>query len=194
MAGAQDWEGFHRLLNGAFGTLQQAAAQRMDTAAIWQRLRVTTGTTFYQSQGIPLPATDQEIEERGRQILSEQGVGVRQVNAYRGLAGQWLRAKQSLQQLGSEQVVLPQDIFVPPWARTATGEVPSRYRMRVQWNLVDDLGRPSTAWGTYELQSPLTTVGDALAASQNLAGLQPTSDIPPGSVISGVQDFQIEQV
>jgi len=182
------------LLSGLFGAFQSAAGQRQDTASLWSTLRVNAATWEWQSQGLGELPSDQELEARGAQILHEQGVGIQQVNAYRALANQWRSAKQNLADAGESDQIMADQIFRPPWAQTTAGGVPDRYRVRVQWQVEPVEGDAFTTWGSYEIDSPLTSLSDILDQAGGLVGNKPTSDIPAGAQVTGATDFELEQI
>lgn len=193
MAGPWE-ESSNPLLSGLFGILQQAAEQHLDTATLWSSLRQAAGTWQWQAQGggeLPPP---EQLEETGRGILQRQGVGIQEVNTYRALAGQWRTAKQQLHDLGETDQVTAGGIFTPPWSQTFTGATPSRYRVRVQWNVEPLEGDAFTTWGSYELDSPLTSLGDILDQAGALVGTKPSSDMPLGALVTGAADYELEQI
>lgn len=182
------------LLSGSFGVLQSEAASRASTQDVWRALRINAGTWQWQAQGGgELPPVG-ELERAGAQILHDQGVTIQHVNAYRQVAGQWRYAKESLQRLESDQQITAREIWQPPWATSTSSEVPSRYQVRLQWQMQSATGELGTVWGTYELENPLTTLNDVIDQAQSKAGRKPTSDLPLGSKITGVNDYEIAQI
>lgn len=182
------------LLNGSFGVFQSAAGQATDTAGVWKALRVNAATWQYQSQGGGELPPIEELEAQGAQILSRAGVGIQQVNAYRNLAGQWASAKRNLQTSSDSDQVMRSAIFQPPWATTNQSGVTPRYRIKVQWQVETNAGDVLSTWGTYELDSPLTSIGDALAQASQMVGKKPTSDTPIGASVTDINDYEIEQI
>jgi hypothetical protein len=186
--------GENPLLSGLFGVLQTAATQRLSTEDVWSSLRQAAGSWAFQAAGGGPTPSIADLEALGTRILSEQGVGIQQVNSYRALAGTWRQAAANAQNLPADQQILAQDIFVPPWAKTTAAGVPSEYRVRVQWQVQPTVGEAFTTWGTYQLTSPLTTIADVLTQAQGLVGKKPTSATPPGANITGIVSYEIEQV
>jgi len=194
VAGQGGWPYASPLLSGLFGSLQQAAINRLSTAATWAQLRLDTGSWAWQASGQgELPSND-ELIAQGQQILSAQGVGIQQVNAYRAIANQWRTAKQNLAALDPADQITGSAIFVPPWAQTTSGNVPSRYRLRVQWEVEPSSGDAFTTWGSYEVSSPLTSLQDLLDQAGGLVGRKPTSNIPLGATVSSAVDYELEQI
>lgn len=174
--------------------LQSEAASRAGTADIWQALRINAATWQWQARGGgPLPSLA-ELEATGRQILSEQGVTIQHVNAYRRIAGEWRQSRERLQRLQSDQQITAGEIWQPPWAKTAGADVPARYQVRVQWQITLPTGEMQAMRGTYEIQSPLTSLNDVIDQARGLAGRKPTSDMPLGSKITDVIDYEIAQI
>ena len=194
MAEPGSWQGRNPLLSGLFGSFQAGAAGRQDTASIWQSLRQAAGSWQLQATGQLQQATADEIETAGRQVLSAQGVNAANVSTYRGIAGSWLAAKTRLQGLDQDQQITAREIFVPPWSTTANSPAPDRYRIRAQWELTTPEGEVLNKWGSYELTTPLTNLTDVLAQAQAQAGTVPTSDWPAGAVVTGINDYELEQI
>lgn len=182
------------LLSGLFGAFQAASRVGASTAELWQSLRVNAGVWVFQNSGGGDLPPIAELEATGKDLLHEQGVGIQQVNTYRSIAGEWKSAKEALQRSDGDQQITGQMIFQPPWAQTTTDAVPSRYRMRVEWTVDPGDGDEFHTWGTYEMSDPLTTVNDALDQAQTMVGKKPTSDIPLGAVVTGVNDYEMEQI
>jgi hypothetical protein len=151
-----------RLVTGAFGTFQQSALGRLSTEDIWQELRQTVGRWAWTASGEGGSPSVGDLEARGKAILSEQGVGIQQVNKAREAAGEWRGAREQLASLRPDQQVPAQAIFRPPWAETAATGVPEQFRARVQWQITPTTGDTFTKWSTYELTSPLLTTGDVI--------------------------------
>lgn len=194
MSESGGWPGASPLLSGLFGSLQQAAINRLPTADLWRQLRIDAGTWAWQTAGkgdLPDNAT---LESQGADILRAQGVGVREVNAYRAVASEWRSAKENLHSTSPEDQLTGREIFQPPWAQTVTGPVEDRYRVRVQWEVSPESGDAFTTWGSYELSSPLTSLSDLLDQAGQLVGKKPTSGIPLGAVVTGAADYELEQI
>lgn len=194
MAGEGGWLNASPLLSGLFGSLQQAAQAHQTTQDLWTNLRVQAATWQWQSTGQGELPSQAVLEEQGRSILSEQGVGIQQVNTYRALANQWANAKANLGAANPADQIRGGSIFVPPWAQTTGDAVPSRYRVRVQWEVTPEGGDPFNTWGTYETGDPLTSLQDVLDRAGSLVGKKPTSNVPLGAQVSGVSDYELEQI
>lgn len=194
MPGPFQWKGSNGLLSGLFGVLQTAATDRLSTADVWSSLRTAAGTWQWQAQGGGELPPQSELEAAGRGILSQAGIGIQQVNQYRGIAGAWRGAKDRLQSaLGGDQITA-RHIFTPPWATTGGDEQDSRYRLRVQWEITPTSGEPFTKWHSYELTNPLTSIGDALAqAGDKIAGDKYLS-LLAGDSSPTIADYQIEMI
>lgn len=182
------------LLRGLFGVVQAGAAQHASTADIWSDLRQTAGSWQFQAQGAEQPYDPAALEEAGRAILSAQGVNAATVSSFRGVAGQWLGAKESLANRDPSEQIMASDIFTPPWATTAGGEIPSRYRIRTLWQVEPSAGDVFTKWTANEIDGPLTSLDDALAQTE------PQPDTTSGKLLlSGggpptLLDYELEQV
>lgn len=182
------------LLSGLFGVLQTAAAARADAASTWAALRQAAGTWAWQSRGLGELPDQTVLEANGADILHQQGVGIQEVNTYRQIANEWRTAHESLHELGEGDQVTAGQIFRPPWSQTATGPLPARYRLRVNWEVTPLEGDPFEMWASYELDSPLTSLDDLLAQAGQVSGRQPTSALPLGAEITGVTDYDLEQI
>lgn len=194
MADAGGWPNASPLLSGLFGSLQQAAVNRLSTADTWAQLRLDTGSWAQQMSGQGEAPSDAELIAQGQQILSAQGVGIQQVNAYRSIANQWRSAKENLAAMDPADQIQGQSVFVPPWAQTTSGAVPSRYRVRVEWEVEPTVGDAFTTWGSYEVSSPLTSLQDLLDQAGALVGKKPTSNVPLGARVTGASDYELEQI
>ena len=181
------------LLSGLFGVLQSAALQHAPTAAVWSALRLNAGTWAWQAQGSPGAPTAQQLEAQGAQILSQQGVGIQNVNTYRALAGQWRQAARTAQQLGPNQQIMPRNIFQPPWAETGGAGAPIEFRVRVEWNVTPATGASFTKWSSYQISAPLTTVTDLLTQAVGLAKGAKSSALVTDPSLANVASFEIEQ-
>lgn len=182
------------LARGLFGSFQKSLSSRLDTAGTWELLRRDAGTWAWQTQGrgdLPDLST---LETLGAGVLKAQGLGFTEVNQFRALANQWRTAKGNLAALGPDAQIRAEHIFSPPWAKTTGSETPSRYHVRVQWQVNPLEGDPFTIRGTYETGDPLTSVADLLDQARRLAGKKPSSDLPPGATITGAVDYELEQI
>jgi len=182
------------LLSGSFGVLQSEAASRAGTADIWQALRINAATWRWQSQGGGVLPSLADLEQQGREILSAEGVTIQHVNQYRQIAGEWRAAKERLQQAEQGQQITAGEIWQPPWAKTADASTPARYQVRVQWQITLPTGELQAIRGTYEIGSPLTSLNDVIDQARGMAGQKPTSDMPLGSKITDVLDYEITQI
>jgi hypothetical protein len=194
MAGPGWGAGESPLLSGLFGAFQTASAFRQDTATLWSTLRVNAATWQFQAQGGGAIPSQADLEAQGRQILHDQGVGLQQVNTYRAIANQWRTAKANLHQLDMDEQIENRHIFQPPWAQTAQQGVPDRYRVRVEWEVEPIEGDSFTTWGSYEVDSPLTSLQDILDQAGALVGNKPSSDIPVGAEVKNATDYELEQI
>lgn len=194
MAESGGWPNASPLLSGLFGSLQQAAVNHLSTADTWAQLRLDTGSWAQQMSGTGEDLSDAELIAKGQQILSAQGVGIQQVNTYRALANQWRSAKENLLAMDPADQIRGQSIFVPPWAQTTSSAVPSRYRVRVQWEVEPTVGDSFTTWGSYEVSSPLTSLEDLLDQAGALVGKKPTSNVPLGATVTRAADYELEQI
>lgn len=194
MASEGGWLNASPLLSGLFGSLQQAAVNHLPTQDLWTQLRVNAATWQWQTTGQGELPSQEVLEQQGRSILSEQGVGIQQVNTYRALANQWASAKDALHAGDPASQVNGEQIFTPPWAQTTSDAVPSRYRVRVNWEVTPTSGDPYSTWGAYEASDPLTSIQDVLDQAGSLVGKKPTSNVPLGSQVTGVSDYELEQI
>lgn len=188
------WPGRNSLLSGLFGSFQAGAAQRLNTNDIWTSLRNAAGSWQLQATGNLENATENEIQAAGTQVLTASGVSAGSVSTYRGIAGQWLAAKNRLQGLDQDQQITAREIFTPPWATTNQTGVDARYRIRANWEIATPDGTVLNQWGSYELTTPLTNLTDVLAQAQAQAGTIPNSDWPVGGLVTGINDYELEQI
>lgn len=135
-----------------------------------------------------------ELEQLGTGILRQQGIGAIEVNRARAAAGQWRAAHESLLSADPGAQITGRQIFTPPWSTTSQAGVASRFRLRVQWEVQAASGESTQVWGTYDLATPLTSLTDVLSQAGALVGKKPTSDIGQGAVVTGANDYTIEQV
>lgn len=182
------------LLRGLFGVFQTSSAARADTSTIWSDLRTAAGSWQFSAQGVAQPYDPAAVQEAGRAILSAQGIDAGAVSTFRGLAGQWRNAAERLQALEPGQQITGNEIFVPPWAATASSNVPSRYRIRSQWQFEAANGVTFNQWRADELTGPLTTTVDAVTQVP-----PPTNTYPPQDILSDagpptLLGYQVEQI
>lgn len=182
------------LLRGLFGAFQSSAAAGQSTAEVWRQLRVAAGAQAFRIAGRGEQPPDSVLEASGQKILQAQGVSVQDVNQFRAVAGQWRAAKQNLLAATRDEQLTAGGIFTPPWARTTQLGVDARYRVRVQWEVQPLSGDPFRTWGTYEVSSPLTSLGDLLDQAGALVGRKPGSDIPLGATVNGAVDYELSQI
>ena len=194
MAGPEPLPTAVPLLRGLFGTLQTAAQQGLGTADIWTSLRNAVGGWSFQAQGMPQPYDPGQVELAGARILNSQGIRADTVSTFRGVAGQWLSAKQNLAAAGPEAQILAGSVFVPPWAITADSSVPSRYRIMSQWQFTDAAGGTQSQWRADELTGPLTTLSDALSQAEPNANTQSGQLVLSSGEPPVMTDFSIEQI
>lgn len=182
------------LLSGLFGVLQSAATERLSTADVWSSLRQAAGSWAFTASGQAGTPTSEELQASGARILSEQGIGIQEVNTYRALAGSWRSAAENAQSLSPEQQITAQSIFVPPWATTTSSAVPSEYRVRVEWNITPESGSSFSKWSSYQIAAPLTSVEDLLSQAVTLAKGEKSSALVTDPSLTGVASYEIEQV
>lgn len=182
------------LLRGLFGVFQTGASEHRSTADIWSDLRQAAGTWQFQAQGVEQPYDPRELEAAGRSILSAQGINAATVSTFRGVAGSWLGSRESLAQRAPGEQVTASDIFTPPWSQTADASVPSRYRIRTNWQVEPAAGDVFTRWKADELDGPISDIDGVLAQAE------PTPDTNSGrQLLSGggpptLIDYEIEQI
>lgn len=192
--GGGGFSGASALLSGLFGSFQNSIQAHASTADLWSDLRTNAATWYYQAQGGGETPTEDELQETGRRILSEQGVGIQQVNQYRALSNQWATAKRNLQEGNGDDQVTANQIFRPPWATSADSAVPDRYRIRVRWDSTGVDGNPVNQWSSYELTAPVGSINDALdQAGDKVAGDQ-YLQLLAGTTPLEVGDYEIEQI
>lgn len=186
--------GGNPLLRGLFGVLQSGAEQGVGTAQIWSDLRSAAGTWQAQAQGLPQPYDPEAVDTAGRAILSAQGINGATVSSFRGIAGQWLGAKQRLQATAQDQQIEASSIFQAPWARTTGDESPSRYRLQSQWQITAPSGEQYTINRADEVDGPLTTIDDLLTNVQPKADTQSGRAFLTSSTPPELADFYLEQI
>lgn len=126
--------------------------------------------------------------------MSEQGIGIQQVNTYRALAGSWKSAADHVQGIDPRDQITARDIFVPPWAKTATAGVPDEYRVRVEWTITPTVGDSYTKWSSYQVTSPLTNIADVIQqATTKAQGDRYIYQLSSGGA-PAVNSYQIEQI
>lgn len=194
MAAQGGWPGANPLLSALFGGFQQQATNHANTQDAWTQQRIAAATWEAQSTGQGELPDNATLEARGSQLLSEQGVNAINFGQYRGIANQWRTAKDALLAGDPRDQIRANSIFTPPWAQTTSDAVPSRYRVRVEWEVTPSSGDPFSTWGTYETGDPLTSIQDVLDRAGSVAGKKPTSNVPLGAQISGVSDYELEQI
>lgn len=194
MADTPGFPGQSNLLSGLFGVLQTAAQQHLSTADVWSSLRQAAGSWAFTASGQAGTPTVSELEASGARILSDQGIGIQEVNTYRALAGSWRSAAENAQSLSPDQQITAKDIFVPPWATTTSSAVPSEYRVRVEWNITPASGSAFTKWSSYQITAPLTSVEDLLNQAVTLAKGEKSSALVTDPSLTGVASYEIEQV
>lgn len=194
MASQGGWPGANPLLSGLFGGFQELSASRANTQDTWTQMRINAATWEWQSTGQGELPDNATLEARGADILSQQGVNAINFGQYRGIANNWRSAKDNLHDTDPADQIRGTSIFTPPWAQTTSDAVPSRYRARVQWEVTPTSGDPYSTWGTYETTDPLTSIQDVLDRAGSLAGKKPTSNVPLGAQVSGVSDYELEQI
>lgn len=182
------------LLRGLFGVLQAGAQEHLNTADIWSNLRANAASWQFQAQGLPQPYDPAALQSAGREILRAQGIDAAAVSSFRGVAGQWLQAKNSLASRDPGAQIRASDIFVPPWAQTAGSESPSRYRIRTQWQVQPAVGDVFTRWQSDELEGPLTSVDDVLAQTQATADGPKYRQLLADGGSQAISDYSLEMI
>jgi hypothetical protein len=182
------------LLRGLFGTFQESAAARADTASIWSSLRSAVATWWYGANGLPLPSSESVLQSTGASLLSQQGVTIFDVNQYRSQAGAWAQAKANLQALNPADQITGNAIFTPEWAKTVSAGVPDRYRIRVQWQWTNALGETTPEWKTYELNGPLSSVNNAISQVYSAATGNDCWVAMANLSTPSITDYEIEQI
>lgn len=189
-----DFEGRNPLANALFGAFQAAAARRATTADVWRDLRIAAARTQRQILGETEQLPETELERIGAGLLRQNGLTIGVVNRYRGIAGEWLHAKQRLHRLGEGDQITSAEIFTPPWARTRGGETPSRYRVRIKWATTGPDETEVSGWASFETERQLTSTSDLLGETQRfIAGKQYPAGAPSAEPAQ-VADFEIEQL
>jgi hypothetical protein len=194
MPGPAGWGGSNSLLQGLFGSFQAGAAQHTDTASIWTSLRINAANwanRFTPDEGA---LSDAELEEQGKGILAQAGVNAVTVSTYRGIAGQWLAAKQNLLAADQDTAIAANQIFRPPWAKTADPAVPDRYQLRVQYTITPTIGDAFTKWSTYEVTAPLTTISNILDQANGLVAGDKYLSLLAGDTDPEVSDYELRQI
>ena len=182
------------LLSGLFGTFQEGAAAGADTASIWSSLRQAAANWYYQSLNVTPPESETALEQTGAEGLRGQGVTVQSVSTYRGVAGNWLQAKANLQALNPADQIPGEAIFTPPWSKTASSAVADRYRIRVQWTWSPEGEEPTSQWASYELNTPLSNVMNALSQAQQQAQNSDYWVALTNTATPVASDYSIEQI
>jgi hypothetical protein len=138
------------------------------------------------------PPTPEEIQARADEFIGH--VTIQDMNRYSQLAGEYLRARQNLQQLGEGGQITGDAIFSPPWSKTVGNPaVPTRYRLRVQREIeVRGFTRITrTEWATYEFSGPITSIADLLNQANTLFA---QADYNARASINQILDYSIETV
>jgi hypothetical protein len=161
---------------------------------VWEALRLAAGSWQQRAAGVTEQVSDSQLAQIGREALSKAGIGIAQVNTYRGLAGSWLAAKTQLHALDEDQQIPAGAIFTPPWAITTANGVEPRYRARVNWAVEAPDGEQFEKWSTYEVDAPLTTLGDLLGEAEDAAEDYVDSDQVYAASGLSVLDFELERV
>lgn len=160
-------------MRGMFTSLLSGAANGRGAANMWQSLREGA---YSWAEGVlnvtsATPPTEEDIQALGARAMSH--VTIMDMNRYVKLAGEYLRAKDNLMNRPPGDQIMGDSIVNLPWSTTADNPaIPTRYRLRVQRQITyRGIGTTSTSWATYELQSPLTNVTDALNYADQLWSL-----------------------
>lgn len=182
------------VLRGLFGSLVSAAEQNLSTADVWSNLRSAANDWARGVLSVTAGSnvTEQQIAETAQGLIGH--VTILDVNRYRALAGQAVRAKQALQAFGPNDQIDARGIFVAPWNTTADNPaVPTRYRLRVQRSITvhgfTDIVREE--WASYDLGISVTSVSDALARANSAFN---TADYNRTADINEILDYSLEAV
>jgi hypothetical protein len=194
VASEPGFPGNNSLASGLFGVFQQAATQKASTEEVWAGLRSAAGSWAFNAAGGGDTPSQEELEESGRAILSQQGFTIQTANTYRALAGQWRSARDNLHQADNDSQIVANQIFVPPWAKTNDPSVPSRYRVRVNWELTPSAGDVFTKWSNYELTGPLTSLSDVFDQAQGKARSDKYLYLLSDGTAPSISDYEIEQI
>ena len=173
---------------------QTGAAAGLNTTDIWSSLREAAGASLFQAQGVAQPYDPAAVQAAGAQILSQQGVNAATVSTFRGLAGQWNQARANLGALEPDQQITPSAIFQPPWATTNDPNVPSRYRIRTQWQFESATGAVFTQWVNNQIDGPLLGTADALSQAPPPKNTYPPQQILADAGPPSLLGFEIEQI
>ena len=183
------------VLRGLFGNLVAGAESGGRGAAnMWSSLRTaaTDWATGVLSVTSAEPPTPDAVAAKVHQLIGH--VTIQDMNRYTAKVGEYLRAKSNLAQLGESNQITGAEIFTPPWATTANNPaIPTRYRIRVLRSITvrgfTHIQREE--WATYEITSPLTSVGDALQQANTLFSM---ADYNARASINEILDYSIEVV
>jgi len=183
------------VLRGLWGSLVAGAESGGRGAAnMWESLRsgAESWATSVLSITSPTPPTEAEIALQAHSLIGH--VTIMDVNRYAKTVGEFLAAKQNLQQLDPADQIPGNAIFHAPWATTVGNPaVPTRYRIRVLRSITvsgfTQIQR--NEWATYEISSPLTSTADALQQANTLFA---QSDYNARAQINDVLDYVIEAV
>lgn len=183
------------VLRGLFGGLVTGAEGGGRGAAnMWSSLKTAANdwAKGVLSVTSAVPPTDEQITATAHQLIGH--VTIQDMNRYAQTVGEFLRAKQNLQELGTDYQITGDAIFSPPWSKTADNPaIPTRYRIRVLRSITvrgfTHIQR--NEWATYELSGPLTNVADALQQANTLFS---QADYNSRASINEILDYQIETV
>lgn len=190
MAGLNGYGESNPLLSALFGTFQSATSAGATTSALWSQLRESAGRAYLAGSIALDQYTTSQIQEVGRGVLSDQGIGIGAVNWYRQAAGEWLRAKLNLHAQENGEQILGTSIWVPKWAITTNAAVPTRYLSRVNFTYETLGGEIVTEWKSFEHFAPITTIEDILTNAQSQFANRDRYHV---TRVIGVNDYEIAQ-
>lgn len=190
MAGLKGYGESNPLLSALFGTFQSATSAGATTSALWSQLRESAGRAYLAGSIALDQYTASQIQEVGRGVLSDQGIGIGAVNWYRQASGEWLRAKLNLHAQANDEQILGTSIWVPKWAITTNAAVPTRYLSRVNFTYETLGGEIVTEWKSFEHFAPITTIEDILTNAQSQFANRDRYHV---TRVVGVNDYEIAQ-
>ncbi len=188
---ASDWPNDPgSVLRGLFGSLQAGAEGGRDAATMWQSLREgayswAAGHLNITSATVP---TEAEIQAKAQELIGH--VTIMDMNKAVAQVGEWMRAKQNLQQLSPTDQIDAKAIWVPKWNDTADNPaIPTRYRIRVLRSIsYRGIGTGAEKWAEYEITSPLTNINDALDQANTLFS---RANYNRSASINAILDYEI---
>ncbi len=182
------------VLRGLFPNLVSASASGRSATNMWNALR--QGAYDWAQQTLHItnvtPPNEAVIQAKAAELIGH--VTIMDMNRYVAKAGEFLRARANLQAQGLDQQIMGTSTFTPPWASTADNPaVPTRYRVRVLRSITvrgfTHIQR--NEWASYEISSPLTTMGDILDQANAMFS---QADYNSRADINEILDYSIEVI